>query len=899
MGEIRFDGKTVIVTGAGGGLGKAYSLFFGSRGANVVVNDLGGSAKGQGADSRAADIVVQEIIKAGGKAVANYNSVEDGAKIVETAVKAFGTVHILINNAGILRDKAFKNMSDEDWDLINRVHTFGAYSCAKACWPLFRKQQFGRIINTASAAGIYGNYGQANYSAQKMGQIAFTYTLAKEGAKYNILTNCIAPIAASRMTATVMGEEQLKLVTPDFVVPTVAFLCSEQKENSGGLYELGGGVVFKLRWERATGALLKPDASLTPDAVLAKWDDVENFDKPTYPTGAADMDYMGVLEQSKNMPPNSQGDTKVNFKDKVVIVTGAGGGLGRAYAILFAKLGAKVVVNDVGDPSKVVEECKKLGAEAIGDRHSVEDGDAVVKTAIDAFGTVHVVINNAGILRDKSFLAMTDEQWEIIQAVHMRGTYKMTKAAWPHMLKQKYGRFVNTSSVSGLYGSFGQANYSVAKMAILGFSQAVAKEGEKYNILTNCIAPNAGTNMLRTIAPEEVVNAMSPDFVAPLVVALASEESPANGKVYETGCGWIGRLRWQRTEGHGFPVDVKMTPEHIAEKWEDITSFTKGEPTNPESSQETVMAFLANADNRVNGGGDEEEDDTPLGKVNKAIASPIEQTKFTYTERDVILYNLGIGAKKTELDYVYENAENFQALPTFGVIPQFDAQMGIQWDEFLPNFSPMLLLHGEQFLEIKKPIPTAGTLTIDTQLAEVLDKGKAASVVVRTITKDEQGDVIFNNESTIFVRGSGGFGGESKGADRGAATAANKVPARKPDAVVEEKTTEEQAVLYRLSGDYNPLHVDPAFAAVGKFPQPIVHGLCFFGFAGKHILKTYGAIKSIKVRFVGSVFPGETLKTEMWKEGNKVIFQTWVVERNALCISAAAAELEDGAKPKL
>jgi multifunctional beta-oxidation protein len=342
-----------------------------------------------------------------------------------------------------------------------------------------------------------------------------------------------------------------------------------------------------------------------------------------------------------------------------------------------------------------------------------------------------------------------------------------------------------------------------------------------------------------------------------------------------------------------------MTPEHVVANWSKIVDFDNGEATNPESALETMMAFLSNADNRA-GNAAEEEDDSPLGKVKKALSTPIEPTSFTYTERDVMLYNLGVGAQSTQMKYVYENAEDFQALPTFGVIPQFDAQMGVPWDEFLPNFSPMLLLHGEQFLEIKRyPIPTAGTLKVEAQVAEVLDKGKAASVVVRTVTKDEQGDVLFNNESTIFIRGSGGFGGTSQGADRGAATAANKVPGRKPDAVVEEKTTENQAVLYRLSGDYNPLHVDAAFAAVGKFPKPILHGLCFFGFAGKHILETYGAFKNIKVRFVGSVFPGETLRTEMWKEGGKVIFQTWVVERKQLCISAAAAELEDGSKPKL
>lgn len=220
-------------------------------------------------------------------------------------------------------------------------------------------------------------------------------------------------------------------------------------------------------------------------------------------------------------------------------------------------------------------------------------------------------------------------------------------------------------------------------------------------------------------------------------------------------------------------------------------------------------------------------------------------------------------------------------------------------DELVPNFSPMMLLHGEQFLEILQfPIPTSGTLTSYPKLLEVVDKGSAAILKsgVTTVNK-ETGKPVFYNESTIFLRGSGGFGGPSKPEDRGASTAANKPPSRSPDFVAEEKTTEEQAVLYRLSGDYNPLHVDPAFAKMGGFKVPILHGLCFFGIAGKAVYQKYGQFKNIKVRFAGSVLPGQTLVTEMWKEGNKVIFQTKVKETGQLAIAAAACELSgEGSK---
>lgn len=221
--------------------------------------------------------------------------------------------------------------------------------------------------------------------------------------------------------------------------------------------------------------------------------------------------------------------------------------------------------------------------------------------------------------------------------------------------------------------------------------------------------------------------------------------------------------------------------------------------------------------------------------------------------------------------------------------------------EIVPNFSMNMLLHGEQYLEIRSfPIPTEATLTSYPRLVEVNDKGKAAAIVTGSVTKDKRtGKEIFYNESTAFVRGSGGFGGQKQGSDRGAATKIHTPPKRKPDAVVEEKTSEELAAIYRLSGDRNPLHLDPEFAKVGGFDVPILHGLCSFGIAGKAVLKTYGQFKNIKVRFAGTVLPGQTLITEMWKEGNTVIFQVKVKETGKPAISGAGAELVDGGKSKL
>ncbi|KKF96432.1 (3R)-3-hydroxyacyl-CoA dehydrogenase [Ceratocystis platani] len=898
MSELRYDGQVVVVTGAGGGLGKAYATFFASRGASVVVNDLGVSFKGEGTSSKAADVVVNEIKAAGGKAVANYDSVENGERIIDTAIKSFGRIDILINNAGILRDVSFKNQKDADWDLIMKVHVKGAFKCARAAWPHFRKQKYGRVINTASAAGLFGSFGQTNYSAAKMAMVGFTETLAKEGAKYNILCNVIAPIAASRMTETVMPPDLLKNLGPEWVVPLVAVLVHKGNQETGSIFEVGGGHVAQLRWERSSGLLLKADESYTPGAVLQNWKKVTDFSSPQYPTGP--NDFLTLLEDSLKMtsaPPSE----KLDFSGKVALITGGGAGIGRVYSLAFAKHGASVVVNDLANPDTVVEEIKKMGGKAVGVKASAEDGDAVVKAAIDAFGRIDIIINNAGILRDKAFNNMDDNMWDSVMNVHLRGTYKITKAAWPYFLKQKYGRVVNTTSTSGIYGNFGQANYAAAKCGILGFSRALALEGAKYNIFVNTIAPNAGTAMTKTILPEELVQAFKPDYIAPLVLALSSDKCPnPTGGLYEVGSGWCGQTRWQRTGGHGFPIKTPLTPEAILKRWDKITNFDDGRADHPFKAQDSIEKMVANLSSSDETG-DSNDKTNYLESIEKAKTSASIDSEYKFEERDVLLYNIGIGAKPDQLKYVFEGADDFQALPTFGVIPPFNAQLPWSFDDIVPNFSPMMLLHGEQYLEIKKfPIPTSGSLISRSKLLEVVDKGAAAIVKTGVTTIDKAtGEEVFYNESTVFLRGCGGFGGQSKPSDRGPSTAANKPPARAPDSVVESKTNEDQAAIYRLSGDYNPLHIDPSFAKVGGFKTPILHGLCSFGIAGKAVYERYGAFKNFKVRFAGTVNPGQTLVTEMWKEGNKIIFQTKVKETGKMAISGAGAELVQNPKTKI
>lgn len=439
------------------------------------------------------------------------------------------------------------------------------------------------------------------------------------------------------------------------------------------------------------------------------------------------------------------------------------------------------------------------------------------------------------------------------------------------------------------------------KLGILGFSRALALEGKKNNIFVNTIAPNAGTQMTRTIMPEEMVQAFKPDYVAPLVMLLLSDKMPApsTGLLFEVGSGWQAQTRWQRSGGHGFPIDVKLTPEAVLEKWERITNFDDGRADHPDNGQDGLKSIMANMENKSSSSDSDGEDYNAA--IKKAMSAKPEGTEFSYDDRECILYNLSLGAKRTQLPLVFENSEDFNVLPTFGVIPYFSATAPFSMSDIVPNFNIMMLLHGEQFLEIRKfPIPTKAKTVSYPKLVEVVDKGKAAVIVTGTVTKDANtGEDLFYNESTVFIRGAGGFNGPKKGTNRGRSTTVYQPPKRAPDSVREEQTSEDQAALYRLNGDRNPLHIDPEFSKVGGFKDPILHGLCFFGFSGKHIVEKYGLFKNIKVRFAGTVIPGQTIVTEMWKEGNTVIFQAKVKETGKLCIAGAGAELVGEPKAKL
>ena len=274
---IRFDGKVVIVTGAGGGLGRAHALEFAKRGAKVVVNDLGGAVDGTGGNSAAAEAVVKEITDAGGTAIANGASVTDDAGVahlVKQVMDAWGRIDVLIANAGILRDKSFAKMELKDFDAVMAVHVMGTVKPAKAMWEIMKTQQYGRIVVTTSSTGLYGNFGQTNYGTAKLGLVGFMNSLKLEGAKDNIKVNAICPVAGTRMTENLMPPEMVAALKPEYVTPAVVFLASEDAP-TGCVISAAAGAFSSAQIVESTGMNIGHGA--TADDVAANWGKISDF----------------------------------------------------------------------------------------------------------------------------------------------------------------------------------------------------------------------------------------------------------------------------------------------------------------------------------------------------------------------------------------------------------------------------------------------------------------------------------------------------------------------------------------------------------------------------------------------------------------------------------------------
>lgn len=586
----------------------------------------------------------------------------------------------------------------------------------------------------------------------------------------------------------------------------------------------------------------------------------------------------------------------MRYDGRVAIVTGAGAGLGREYALLLAERGAKVVVNDLGGTNSgegastraadlVVNEIKSKGGIAVADYNSVVDGAKVVETAIDNFGRVDIVINNAGILRDRSILKISDQDWDLVHDVHLKGSFKVTQAAWPHMKKQNYGRIIMTSSNSGIYGNFGQANYSAAKMGLIGLANTVAIEGDKYNIHCNVIIPTAASRLTQGILPDMLFDELKPQLIAPVVAYLCHKLCEDNGTYIESAAGWAAKVHSVRGKGCVLRTSIEqdiVTPEYVRDVWSKVTNMKDAQHVDniAEVSGHLIQVLENLQDRKLN----DFEDD------------------FKFSAKDLILYALGIGATvkdANDLRFLYENDADFQPIPSFFVLPGLLLSMSTNLvSSALPEGKADLtnILHGEQYLEICDDIPTSGSLTSTGEVFDVMDKGSGAVVVTNTNSFDENGRLLVKNQSSIFVVGAGKFGGKKNPVN--GVIPILPAPKRSPDFTIQYKTSKDQAALYRLSGDLNPLHIDPNFSLIAGYKIPILHGLCSMGFSVRAVLAKYAnnnssLFKCVKVRFAAPIIPGQTLKIDMWKEGKRIHFVTSIVETGKNVIIGAYMDLKE------
>ncbi|CAH0551643.1 unnamed protein product [Brassicogethes aeneus] len=591
----------------------------------------------------------------------------------------------------------------------------------------------------------------------------------------------------------------------------------------------------------------------------------------------------------------------LRFDGRVVVVTGAGAGLGRAYALLFGSRGAKVVVNDLGGgrhgdgssskaADSVVDEIKRNGGIAVADYNSVVDGDKVIKTALDNFGRIDVLINNAGILRDKSFVRISDQDWDLVHNVHLKGSFKATQAAFPVFKKQGYGRIVMTSSNSGLYGNFGQANYSAAKMGLVGLASTVAIEGAKSNIHCNVIVPTAASRLTEDILPPDLYAELKPELIAPVVAYLCHESCEENGSIIESAAGWAGKCTIVRAKGNLLRSKISdiVTVENVRDSWEKVTDITGAERLA--SIQEATGQLMSDLERLSN----------PTGPEGGS-----DGNTFSFTSKDAILYALGVGASTgatNELKFLYENHEDFQVLPTYYVQPALMAvMMSRTTTDAVPGKTIGLeqVLHGEQYIEVCGEVPTEGNLVSKVSVEEVLDKGSGAAIVSKIETFNESGDLVLVNQTVTFAVKAGNFGGPRNGVK---IIPTQPKPNRRPDASLSQKTSVDQAALYRLSGDTNPLHIDPNMAGIMGYDRPILHGLCSLGFSVRLVLRQFAnndatLFRACKLRFVKPVFPGETLRVDMWRENNRIHFETVVAETGVTVISGAYVDLKSVMQP--
>ncbi|TKS78269.1 Peroxisomal multifunctional enzyme type 2 [Collichthys lucidus] len=557
--------------------------------------------------------------------------------------------------------------------------------------------------------------------------------------------------------------------------------------------------------------------------------------------------------------------------------------------------------------SKVVDQISKKSFSAVDHYKNTHRGENFVKANNKGFGECLLLVGNCGSLRDRRFPTLSQARnTPLRKRALLRSMFIHSRSGWKEHQKQLFSCIIRTIAglmYADMYWSSGQIIVSVLKILCV-----LLKTLEQHLFAVRSVVKPM-CNKKQICCPVSVlfyldlVASLKPEYAAPLVLWLCHEQCQENGGLFEVGAGWIGKLRWERSQGRTVrQKNQPMTPEVVRDQWDKICDFTDAtKPTSIQESLQSIVTVLS----QVESGGEVDVNPTAAAAsapsasgINpaEAVGQKLPPTTFNFTHTQCILYALGVGMSTRDPDhlrFLYEGHPDFSCLPTFGVIPSQAAMMdgGLGSIPGL-NIDFTQVLHGEQYLELYRPLPTSGELTSEATIADVLDKGSGAVILldVNTYSGDE---LVSYNQFTVFVVGAGGFGGKRTSEK---AKPSLPPPKRAPDAVVIDSTTRDQAALYRLSGDWNPLHIDPSFAAMGGFKAPILHGLCSFGFAARHVLKHFAdndpsRFKAIKVRFVKPVMPGQSLQTEMWKEGNRIHIQCKVKETDAVVLAGAYVDL--------
>jgi NAD(P)-dependent dehydrogenase (short-subunit alcohol dehydrogenase family)/acyl dehydratase/putative sterol carrier protein len=882
------DGKVVVVTGAGAGLGRCHALAFAREGAKIVVNDLGGARDGTGASRKAADMVVEEIQKAGGEAVANYDSVATSAgadAIVRTAIEKFGRIDVLVNNAGILRDKTIVKMTDEEFDLVMAVHARGTWACTRAAArAMMEKNQPGRIINTTSAAGLKGNFGQSNYSAGKAAIYGITLTTAMEFRKYGITVNAIAPLAKTRMTEDIdMIEADMR---PEDVSPVVVWLASDlAKDVTGRIFGVHGRHVFEYRMDVTDG--VKRDAEWTPADITAKLGEISGEAKPAAPTAAAPS--AGLIPSFFQLLP--QGFDAERAKDwKTVMVwsvTGAGD-----WTVEVADKKAKVTDGKAANATcTVTVDAASLTSMIEGklDPQMAFLNGKIKATRIDDLGKFGKVFDfkkmrglagsaapaaaaptSAGMipsffqLLPQAFDVERAKEWKTVMVWSVTGAGDWTVEVADKKAKVADGKAANatctvtvdaaslTSMIEGKLdpqmaflngkikatriddlGKFGKV-FDFKKMKALA-SAAPAPAATKPSSLAAIAQHSAANSTIRRPVgdPKSLIESLAQRFIP-------EKATGFNGVVQlkiDAVDGWVeirdGKCS-SRIGTHPSPTGtITLDAESFSNMLDGVLDPAKApvKATHPPSWIKFRQVFRFE----------------PLKGLNRALIGRTYGSPARIVRPEQIaLYDETVGDKGSLV------------FPVVLVKPLF---LQVLND---PDFNGDVsrLVHAGQSFVFHQPWaafdlvnPKAKVLGIDTKASgEILTVGQSLW---------REGEKVVEMESVIFFRG------ESKGEKKPEAPAPDRGKPTSSQTIV---VAPDQSFRYaKASGDDNPIHVDAEFAKAVGFKGVILHGLCTLALATKALPKN---LERLSVRFSKPVYPGDKLTTNVWTNGRNLAYET-------------------------